>query len=62
MIPIERVLAKVTELRSAWAQQAVSSPDRENPAFAYGEAAGRDAAFAIVLESINEILSEEEEE
>lgn len=56
MIPIETVIAKVTELRAACATKALGAPEMERPEFAYGAACGRDAAFAMVLEEISEMI------
>lgn len=58
MIPVEHILAKVTSLRQECAAKALGAPDRERPEFAYGEVVGRDAAFAMVLEAISEMIEE----
>lgn len=59
MIPVEHILARVTSLRQESAASALGAPNRERPEFAYGEAVGRDAAFALILEAISEMIEEE---
>lgn len=62
MIRVESILAKVTSLRAECAAKALGSPDRERPELSYGEAIGRDAAFAMVLEAISEMIEAESRE
>lgn len=59
MIPIEKVIARVTDLRQQCAAKALGAPNRERPEFAYGEVVGQDAAFAMTLEAISELIEEE---
>lgn len=62
MISVETILAKVTELRQTLASESLASPLLDHgPSYGYGFAAGRDAAFAIILQSIEESLNEERE-
>jgi len=58
MITIEVVIARVTALRQE-SLETVRSPNRERPEFAYGEICGRDSAFALVLEAMDELIEEE---
>jgi len=60
MITIEAVIARVTALRLESMETGVRSPNREQPSlFAYGEVCGRDSAFALVLEAMEELIEEE---
>lgn len=62
MIPIETVIARVTDLRQQCATKALGAPNRERPEFAYGEAVGQDAAFAMTLEAISDLIEIENRE
>lgn len=62
MISVGKIIAVVERLRADWAKEAVRNPDKENPVFAYGQAAGRDAAAELIIAEITEMLNEEEDE
>ena len=59
MITIESVIARVSSLRQDSMQAAVRANGPDRPEFEYGVACGRDSAFALVLEAMDELIEEE---